>query len=227
MSEREIASEQKTEYEVSPELVEKIENSKLDTDSKVGLLLVKAGIKPSSSLELTIRTGENIWLTSEDLREVEAILKNSGLAFDVGEILTEGSEEDEEKKDKSKTLDTVEILISGSQDKLEHLKEIKGRLPGPQQVGRGKYTEKQRRADYKELGLAFGYPESAIEAFMNDTTIAKDDLPEDVRKSSAFVFSTFRLSKDNWQEELKQGQAWADCVGSLSPKTYNEVMERV
>jgi hypothetical protein len=223
------STEGKIENEISPELVERIENSKLDVESKVNLLLVKAEAKPSSILDITIRTGENVWLDPKDLNEVESILRETGLAFDVGEVLTEGSGEDEEKKDRSKTLDTVEILISKSKEGIEQMREIRRKMPSRQQVERGEYTEEQRIGDYKALGLAFGYPESAVNAFAGEDgrkLLNTDTLPDEIKKSDAFVFSEFKLSEDGWQNELRQGQLRADTIKRISPKTYQEMMAK-
>ena len=75
------------------------------------------------------------------------------------------------------------------------------------------------------LGTALGFPESAVEAYVGKREkLNKKELPDEVKKSDAFRFCNFVLSADNWQEEIKQGQEYADLVKEVSPNIYREFL---
>jgi hypothetical protein len=204
--------------EVSPEFVEQVEKTKLNTESKVNLFLVEAGLKPSTGMDLTIRNGENVFLTEADLQEIKSVLEQSGLAFKEwpreANITGDGVE-----------VEMMEIAISRTQKDLKNLEKIIKRLPTPKDVEEGKYSDEDRKKNYSDLGKAYGYPKTAVEAFVKDETINEEDLHDDVKKSDAYAFALFSLSKNNWQKELEQGKKWADCIKSISPKTYQEMLE--
>ena len=78
----------------------------------------------------------------------------------------------------------------------------------------------------KAIGMVLGFPETAIEAFIGERrALSRKKLPDDVRKSESVRFCDFMLSEDNWQEEIKQGQRYADFIKKVSPKIYQEFME--
>lgn len=223
MKENESASGQDTGTQdkqdptgINPELVEAVEGSKIDIGDKVNLLLVGAGMKPASNFELLVRSGENVFLGKGDLEKIKSIMNESGLVFEVHEI-----ENDIESK--------MQILFGRSREELERLAEIVKNLPNPKQVESGEYSKDQMREIYLAQGAAYGYPQSAIEAFVGKgggERLNVGDLPAEIRESDAFIFSVFALSKDNWQEEIKQGKAWADYIKSVSPGIYREMMEK-
>lgn len=200
------------EYEVEKALVERIENSKLGLEPKVDLILVKAGVKPASMLEVTVRNGENVFLDKEGLEDVKAILEISGLA---NTITSEES---------SKELETIKILVSQDENHLQKLKEVADMLFHPQQYPNLK--DKEQWLDLQEkLGTLLGYPPTSIKGFLEENVMDRGNLPDDVQESEALAFGHFTLSKDHWTEELRQGEAWANCIKSLSPKLYAEMMK--
>lgn len=73
--------------------------------------------------------------------------------------------------------------------------------------------------DHREYGHLMGYPESAVEAFVNDGE--KTTLTWDMTKEVPVV--DFRLSKDNWREELKISQRWNDTIKKHAPELYQEI----
>lgn len=223
------------QYEINPELVKQLENSKLDVESKVALLLVKTKLKPSSSITLTVRNGENIFLTQEELKNVESLIQQLGLAFEIGEKQVETYEYQgpETGEKQSRVLEMVDVLVSQSEEELKKLKKVIKRLPGLKKVEKGEYSQEQRNQDYKDLGESYGYPPTAVEGFVRymegnkEARIENSELPEKIRKSDAVIFARlfFGFSREHWQEELKQGKDWADKIKFLSPKIYEEVMD--
>ena len=74
------------------------------------------------------------------------------------------------------------------------------------------------------LGKAFGFPKTAIEAFTGKREkLDISALPQETRESDAVLFSSPFLSKDNWREEIKQGQRDADFIKKISPIIYEEM----
>lgn len=221
-------------YEVAPEFIEEVEKSGVDNTSKVSLLLVKAGLKPSSSASIIIRNNENVFLTDEELEKVQSMIKQSGLYSEFRKKETDDYYlELANNKTQKRALEQMEVLIGKSQKDLDRLKNISERLPSPERVEKGEYSREERNQNHRELGLAYGYPPTAVEAFVKymegdeEAYIRNDELPEEIRENDAAVFSRlfFKLSREHWQEEIKQGKIWADAIKLLSPKIYEKAME--
>lgn len=79
-----------------------------------------------------------------------------------------------------------------------------------------KLLETEATDDYN-LGLLYGYPESAVKAFVSKDFLAEEDEPP--MDESLFPF---RLSKENWQEELKVMEKWNNAVKEYTPKIYEK-----
>ena len=86
-SEEESSLEPREEREIDPELVEKVEGSKLYEDARVNLLLVMSGLKPASEITIVVsdeREGRiSTVLSKEDIEGITSILEKSGLPFEV------------------------------------------------------------------------------------------------------------------------------------------------
>lgn len=90
-----------------------------------------------------------------------------------------------------------------------------------------------------ELGRLYGIPKTALEAFVEydqqgglgsgkEDLFFKDEetLPVEVREQEFMAFMEFQLSKDNWQDELETAKHWAEEIKKVSPKLYNEKVEK-
>lgn len=76
------------------------------------------------------------------------------------------------------------------------------------------------RNEDKEFGLLMGYPKSAVEAFEHDGADELLPLAEDIKIQRELNIDTvggFRLSKSNWQEEVKVLQNWRDALLKYAP----------
>jgi len=69
------------------------------------------------------------------------------------------------------------------------------------------------------LGLAYGYPKTAVDAAKSGDLISERALPGD-----KFII-TFSMSKNNWQEEYKVMQKWNKAVEKYTPKLYKRFLE--
>ncbi len=207
-------------YEVSPELVEKIENSKLFEIDKVNFLLTCAGLKPASEIEIMIKTKKkrslNLLMKESDIREIVSIFEKSGLPFRV-ENRTDPFQYGEPDRMENGTIEYIHILIGNTKEKLKQLE----RAFDDQKES---MIDKEFDSKYhKELGLALGFLPTAVEVYLDEEKqLNIATLPKDIRDGDALLFSSHILSKDNWQKEIEQGQVYAEFVKSVSPKIYEE-----
>jgi len=92
------------------------------------------------------------------------------------------------------------IMIAQKQEDLDELSEINRAIIHDELI-----IDPKRR-----MGRLFGYPRTAIEAFVNgDKLIEKTDLPEEVLNSDYIRYLDFRLSAQNYKEELEVVKRWS------------------
>jgi len=201
--------------EIDPELVEKLEKSKLKIDDKVNLLLTKAGLKPASeiTLDAKIEDEEGIreLISEEEVQKAVEAIKQADLPCVIGEKETVEEEYEIEIQPgvkRTRKRERLNILVGRTQEDLNAL------------------LEAEKSGDDEQIGKAFGFPATAIEAFVGKRKkLDISKLPKEIRESDALLFSSPTLSEDNWQEEVKQGQKYADFIRKQSPKIYNEMRE--
>jgi len=205
--------EKRVGAKIAPEFLERIEKSKLVIDDKVNFLLTKVGLKPASEITLFIKSdyegGITEHMNESDVRESLDIIKESGLIFQLGEreVVKESYETEKEPGVKKFfQREQMIILIAHSKENLDFL------------------IQALKTKSDELLGKTFGYSETAIEAFAGKKEkLDINTLPQEIRESDAILFSSPTLSKDNWQEEIKQGQEYAQFVKKISPLIYEEM----
>jgi hypothetical protein len=74
-------------------------------------------------------------------------------------------------------------------------------------------------------GRLFGFPETAVEGYINGKRKDNKTLPEDVRMSDARAFLNFRLSEDHWADEWKTVEVRAKTIESLAPEIYEATIK--
>lgn len=198
--------------DINPELARKVEDSKMEVDDKINFLLTKGGLKPASVIELPVwletEEGKKEILSENEIREVLEIIKESGLNFHIREReIIKGSyrTEEEPEVEKFSRAERIEIMIADSKENLELLKKCWG-------------TD-----DHETIGKVLGFPQTAVEAFTdNRKPFLLDDMPKEMQESDGVLFLTPALSKDNWQEEIKEGEKRAEFIKKISPKIYAE-----
>lgn len=211
--EREKRFERKGEQELKPEFIKSIEKSKLTPDDKINIVLTKVDLKPASEILLVIKSEYEKEITEhmqeKDVQEVIKIIKKSGLPFQLGkrETIKESYQTEEEPKiEKFFQREQMKILIGRSKEDLDFLVQAL-----------------ETKSD-ELLGRAFGFPETAIEAFVGKKEkLDISKLSKEIRESDAVLFSSPTLSENNWQEEIKQGQSYADFIKKISPTIYEEM----
>lgn len=205
--------EKEEKTKIAPEFLKSVEESKLVIDDKVNLLLTKVGFKPASEILLVIKSEYEKEITEhmqeKDVQEVIEIIKKSGLPFQLGkrETIKESYQTEEEPKiEKFFQREQMKILIGRSKEDLDFLVQAL-----------------ETKSD-ELLGRAFGFPETAIEAFVGKKEkLDISKLSKEIRESDAVLFSSPTLSENNWQEEIKQGQSYADFIKKISPTIYEEM----
>ena len=75
------------------------------------------------------------------------------------------------------------------------------------------------KKDHAEFGKMMGYPESAIAAFGKKEKI----LPNENYPSMKGIIFDFKLSKDNWQEEINVLKRWSRVIELVAPDIYKEL----
>ena len=202
------------------ELVERLEKAPLDINDKIEFLLTWKELKLADDISVATQS----WKENEppkhlDLKRVEQLkelAKDMELFCIIGpKQIVDGeyfykTEDGQEKIEKQ---EEVILYLAKKKENLDLLmKAIK--------------TE-----DDQLLGKLYRFPESAIEAYRkeNETgkkeTIDVSDLPSEIQKQDSVAFARFKLSKDDWQEELKTGKKWAETVKKTSPKLCSEFIE--
>ncbi|MBI5401486.1 hypothetical protein HZB05_01510 [Candidatus Wolfebacteria bacterium] len=202
-----------TPEEITPELVERIEKSKITIHDKINLLLTKGGLKPSSEIVLAIKTQTDEGLTEhmseKEVQEFLSIIKESGLPyrFQDREVIREPySTKKEPEIQKFYRREQMNILIGRSREELDLLEHAL-----------------ESKSD-EMLGRAFGFPPTAIEAFVGKRKpLNRQSLSPDIQHSDGILFSSPTLSQDNWQEEIKQGEQCGKFIKEISPQLYNEM----
>ncbi|MBU4204933.1 hypothetical protein KKH26_02015 [Patescibacteria group bacterium] len=194
--------------EISPELVRAIEQEALHVDDKVNILLTKAGLKPASEITLTIRTWNeeenNKHMAEDDIQRDVWIIKELGIPVQFGSREVVEIVEDNKKYHREE----IRILIRKTQKDLDFL------------------IEAQKSKDNELLGRAYGFPSTAVDAWVGKgKKLDVRRLPKKIRESEAMLFSSPTLSADNWRKEIEQGQRDADYIKGISPFIYKELIE--
>lgn len=195
--------------------LELIENSSLDLQDKIDLVLVYLKEKPASWIGAGLRfyktetekeKQERLERLNQKGEETKRILESLNLPNHTFKYETE-----EEKT----ALVSYDSLVSQDLEKLDLLKEA------------------WQSGKTKDIGLALGYPESAVDGFLRgeifDIRENLKHLPKKERdafkKEEVFKFLNFGLSKNNWREELELVRKYQKAIKEKSPKIYNEIIK--
>ncbi len=173
----------------------------LDED-KVSLLLTYIGMKPAMFTEhiRSLEGGEFEKVEWEKERaEISQFLKQAGLPF-----IQEVTEVDEDG------YQYAIFIIGKDKEGLKKLEEARR-------------IQTMDRRDIA-MGRVLGYPESAIQAFVKGKSLIR--VPEEIQQDEGYKFLGFRLSKENWQQELEVGRKNAQAIKRLAPHFYQRVMQQ-
>lgn len=185
----------------SVEAIEQLEKADLWIIDKRNLLLVELGEKPAAMPHVA----SEIWddgdepkaISNEERQKLEETASALGLLIDAGQdkLLSVGNRRQLVRP----------YLIAKNQENLELLKEA--------------YIKN----DDTLYGQAFGYPETAIEAFVQNRHTGGDIIESG--DADAIAFTDFSLSAENAENELATGKRWAEATKTASPQIYGQIME--
>jgi len=217
-----LKTEERKEGE-KPEAIEKKEielreNSSLNWQYKIDLVLVYLKEKPAS----WIGCGARFYKTATEREKQEKLNQLNFRREAVKRLLENLSlpnhslryETDEEKT----TLLSYDFFVGQDLEKLNRL------------------IEAWESGSKKDIGLALGYPGSAVESFIRgevfDVFDEGKDLKrlskkekEELKKEKVFKFLIFAPSKNNWRQELELVRRYQKAIRERSPKIYDEVIK--
>ena len=222
MKEKFIFQRPKSEFveRKNQELIERLEKALLPIEDKVELLLVWRDLIPARDISISSQSWKENeppkYIDPKRVGSLKKLVEDMKLYYAVspkqivdGEYFytTENGQEKLEKKEEivlyvAKKKEDLDLFIRAIKTKNDQL-----------------------------LGILYGYPDSAVKAYCEEEktgekrTIGAGELPKDIQKRDDFAFARFKLSRDNWSEELETGKRWARVVKETSPKLYNEFME--
>jgi len=199
--------------ELDKEIVESIEDSSLDIQEKVELILVMAKLKPATEIvaysEEWQRGESEKEIDPQDVEGTEGLIKETGLMYEImpPEVVDSGAEGVKEGEEFGKRME-LKFLVAGTGEGLDLIKKA--------------YATN----DEELFGKAYGFPQSSIEAYSGKRElISQNELLDKGVDEEAVVFARFELSRDNWEEEIKKAEAWARAVKEISPKVYRDFVE--
>jgi hypothetical protein len=208
-------SEQSPYSEQAQEAIHLIEKlSFVSVEDKVNILLTFVGIKPVSEIKwLTIQEREKDPQYKEQNEKEIEILK------DIFTNLSLTMEYKNYPLDKDFTRHSFNISNNAyTLDRYKDLEKIADKAPSDDQ------------SHQREYAIAFGYPQTAMEGFINDKLMPIEDLPLEVKATEEgkfmAVLEPFRLSKSHWQEELSTMKVWADTIKNLAPDLYKDILSK-
>jgi hypothetical protein len=213
-------SNETREKEISPEIVQEVENSRYGLSienphpfsvDKINILLVASGLKPASDVRFSIReengvTGNKFELSEKEIEENLSLLKKLGIYFIQPKRKVEESRWRKGAKKEVTESEEIEILIGHTQEELDLLVKAWG------------------TGDHRALGRALGFAPTAIEAFAKGDKLDESIMPREIQTSEAMNFNPGRLSADHWQEELEYYQKWAEYIRRVSPNLYDQMI---
>lgn len=76
------------------------------------------------------------------------------------------------------------------------------------------------------VGRALGYPETAVQALAKGKAFVLTEIPESVSDNVAVKFLGFRMSRDQWQEEIEVGRQRAQAIKEIAPSLYDKIISQ-
>ncbi len=200
--------------ELNLEMVEMIESAPLDIFQKMEMILVKSGLKPATTIELWSSPWEK-GSDDKNLVDVNELSKIKNMLEKL-ELDTKISDPEIDEY--------FQIVEAQPENEIAMCREKITVFYGSNKAFVDRLAQAKKDLNDKEMGISFGYPETAIEAYVGEKEgMTRQELPDKIKKTDFFPFIQFGvLSKDNWREEIKTAEKWANAVKANSPKIFNE-----
>jgi hypothetical protein len=181
------------------------QNTDLYAFDKVNILQVADGKKPAGKLEIFSEKWKQDdpakSIDKSALHEIQTILRELDLHWLV-DVQTY------EVKPGS-FIEQADIFITRDQETLDTL------------------VAAHNADDNLVLGDVYGFPATAVQAFLNDDLLPMDETPATIDgiTDEQLAFLQHRLSRDNWHNEVQYLPGYAASVKLLSPKIYEEYLK--
>lgn len=220
--------------------IQKIEGSDFDIEERIDLVLVGAGVKPATEISYKGKTyseANDRYIISQ---EEEETLMQTVKGFDIPFVFKSSlmtieppiklDEQVKQIKNKGFQIDADNIreLLESVKD-TEYLYFYFGRDIKLAVKLRDVMKLPQSEREY-EAGILFGYPETAVRNFVENSVKSGVYTPEELRPiyipEELRPFSHFVFSKDHAHEELSTPRLWHDTIKELSPRLYAELVNK-
>lgn len=233
--EKEKFNKENAKEQISPkekELTHEIEQLPLLTEDKINLLLVWRGLKPATDINFIFKewapgSPEPVLSPKRKKIRIEEMLQLLGKiglsAVAEKEIRSEPEFEDDKEKN-------IRIEINGTESQRVF---ISSNIETAEELAKN-WPNSPSHIESENLGRLFGFPQTTTEAYIkyekggyqkeNEFVLEKNELPQEIKNKDYIAFARFKLSKENWQEELEIAKKWAAEIQKLSPNLYTEIV---
>lgn len=180
--------------------IEMIEDMPLAVVDRWYVLLALAGHKQASWVDITSdiwREGDTpIEIPEDQVHRITDTLSELGIAYKLRFRDSDaGLFQPEESSDFRRRYNQICDIFIGTSD---------------QNVG--ELAEAVDRMDHQKIGLALGYPETAVGVFGTTDAVSVDGLPKELASEyGPYVY--FMLSRNSFEEELATVRQWRSVVG--------------
>jgi len=122
-----------------------------------------------------------------------------------------------ETRDPHSTYRDREIMYANSIENAEKLLKVRGRT-----------EEMEERERDMEMGRLYGFPETSINAYVDDHTnmIGQDNLPEDIKSQDCMALFAFMFSKEHLEEEIAVLKRWEKVLKQKVPDLWKNFIEK-
>src|SRR3989344_3823675 len=203
---------------IDPEILEKVEGLNLDLNQKGELLLVEGGVKPATLVDFDVR----IWQEGEEpfVLKTEEDVKKFFETINQMNVLSQAIQREiRTEKHRQK--------IQGKRTWVNTYHDHTGALIGSTGENLNRLVEAIASGNHESIGGALGYPPTAIEAFAGKRTrLDLKKIPREILLGDGMTFVTPTLSQDNWENEIKTGEQYAQFLKKESPELYKLIMEK-
>jgi len=187
-----------------------IENSLLDSDKKLDLIMLsldrkKAAFLLNCKITETEREKEEVIRDfTEELEEIKKTLTELGYHYNEDGVKIE-----------DEVIIRFSVAVSKEEEDLAQL------------------IDADKQGNNKEIGLLLGYPATAVDSYNSEKALDSEhffqiDLPEDerkqIRKSGVLKFLGFQPSKEHWREELEEVRESQALIKEKAPNLYEAIM---
>lgn len=191
-------------------IIEKLEDLKgMTAEDKGSILLVHGDLKPAAFVvmegEVFHLPGDVSHINPTQISILDEILTDLGLKY----------------------ITTTEVMENASNKSYEHGQEVMLIF-----VSKDLHSAEQLKAafddiqnNHHEAGILLGYPITAVDAFLTPDMLDWSHHPKSTAAVSALNMRLLghRLSKDNWQEEVKYLEASGKYLEATSPTIYTKI----